>query len=133
MDRRRFFRNSAILAAGLVAADQLELLDRLGWERKLFSGWRPDPRYLRARVVSWKKEFHTGAVDVILEGALEPNGPYHKVPAGKWGVTITTDSYHAQPLIEAFYNDRPLLIEGFAVQYPTASIHHVRQESSRKA
>lgn len=40
MNRRDFLRRAALVAAGAVAADQLELLDRLGWVRRLFSGWR---------------------------------------------------------------------------------------------
>lgn len=38
MNRRLFLRNAAILAAGAVAADQLDLLDRIGWQRTLFPG-----------------------------------------------------------------------------------------------
>lgn len=36
MDRRAFLRNSALITSGVVAADQLELLDRLGWVRRFF-------------------------------------------------------------------------------------------------
>ena len=39
MQRREFFRRSALVAAGVVAADQLDLLDRLGWTRKMFAAW----------------------------------------------------------------------------------------------
>lgn len=39
MERREFLRRSTLIAAGVVAADQLEILDRLGWTRTLFSGW----------------------------------------------------------------------------------------------
>lgn len=39
MNRRDFFRRSALVAAGAVAADQLELLDRLGRVRTMFAGW----------------------------------------------------------------------------------------------
>lgn len=38
MDRRSFLRNSALLAAGTIAADQLDLIERLGWKRKFFPG-----------------------------------------------------------------------------------------------
>lgn len=41
MDRRQFFRRSALIAAGVVAADQLELLEKLTWKRTLFPGWSP--------------------------------------------------------------------------------------------
>lgn len=39
MNRRDFLRRSALIAAGVVAADQIDLLDRLGWRRKFFPGW----------------------------------------------------------------------------------------------
>lgn len=38
MNRRDFFRRSALLSAGIVAANQLELIDRLTWKRSLFPG-----------------------------------------------------------------------------------------------
>jgi hypothetical protein len=37
MDRRSFLRRAAIASSGIVAADQLELLDRLGWVRRWFT------------------------------------------------------------------------------------------------
>lgn len=45
MDRRSFLRRAAIVASGAIAADQLDLIDRLGWVRRLFTtgGWRRDP------------------------------------------------------------------------------------------
>jgi hypothetical protein len=45
MNRRDFLRRSALITAGVVAADQLELVERLGWTRKLFPGWRPADRF----------------------------------------------------------------------------------------
>lgn len=36
MNRRAFLRNIALIGGGVVAADQLELLDRLGWVRTMF-------------------------------------------------------------------------------------------------
>lgn len=39
MDRRAFLRNAVIVAAGAIAADQLELVERLGWRRRFFSGF----------------------------------------------------------------------------------------------
>lgn len=41
MDRRAFLRNAAVVTAGVVAADQLELVERLGWSRRFFPGWSP--------------------------------------------------------------------------------------------
>lgn len=43
MNRRLFLRNAGLLAAGVVAADQLELVERLGRTRRLFAGWRGIP------------------------------------------------------------------------------------------
>lgn len=43
MNRRDFLRRAALLAAGTVAADQLELVERLGWTRRLFPGWTRGP------------------------------------------------------------------------------------------
>lgn len=39
MNRRDFLGRVSLIAAGAVAADQLELIERLGWKRKLFPGW----------------------------------------------------------------------------------------------
>lgn len=38
MNRREFLRNAAIIAAGTIAVDQLELLERLAPRRLLFNG-----------------------------------------------------------------------------------------------
>jgi len=40
MNRRDFLRRSAVVATGAVAADQLEILEKLGgWARKFFPGF----------------------------------------------------------------------------------------------
>lgn len=39
MNRRDFLRRSALVAAGAIAADQLDLVERLGWKRRLFAGF----------------------------------------------------------------------------------------------
>lgn len=38
MNRREWLRGATQISAGVVAADQLELLDRLGWKRRFFAG-----------------------------------------------------------------------------------------------
>lgn len=53
MNRRAFFRNASLLAAGAVAADQLELVERLGWKRRFFAGWS-EPAYPTA--LTWKQD-----------------------------------------------------------------------------
>ena len=37
MDRREWLRNAALIASGIVAADQLEILEKLNWKRKFFN------------------------------------------------------------------------------------------------
>ncbi len=57
MDRRAFLRASALVAAGVIAADQLEILDRLA-PRSLFAGWdKPVIRNVRTGLpsVTWRK------------------------------------------------------------------------------
>lgn len=39
LSRRDFLRNAALVAAGTVAANQLDLLDKIGWRRRFFLGW----------------------------------------------------------------------------------------------
>lgn len=46
MDRREWLKRAALIATGTVAADQLELLDRLGWVRRLFPSAAIPPTYL---------------------------------------------------------------------------------------
>ena len=45
MNRRDWLRGAALLTAGVVAADQLELVERLGWKRRFFAGadWNQNP------------------------------------------------------------------------------------------
>ena len=50
--RREWLRRAALLASGAVAADQLDLLDRLGWTRTMFpSAAVPLPSVHALRVV----------------------------------------------------------------------------------
>lgn len=41
LSRREFVRGAALVAAGVIAADQLEILDRIA-PRSLFGGWSPE-------------------------------------------------------------------------------------------
>lgn len=43
MNRRLFLRHAALLTASVVAADQMDIVERLGWTRRLFAGWRGIP------------------------------------------------------------------------------------------
>lgn len=45
MDRRTFLRRAALIAAGVAAADQIDLLERLT-HKKLWSGWSPAPEFV---------------------------------------------------------------------------------------
>ncbi len=49
MDRRLFLRNSALIAAGAVALDQLEILDRLNWKRTLHPGADIRPVWVKGK------------------------------------------------------------------------------------
>lgn len=100
MNRRDFLRRSALLAAGVVAADQMDLLDRLGWKRKLFPGWSPPsrsgglyritsiessyyPDRLSTMTVGFDGEYGGGAV--VLDGDAEPSRRFaSKFRVGEW-------------------------------------------------
>lgn len=62
MNRRDLLRRASLLAAGAVAADQLELIERLGWTRRLFPGWSPTTVHHPMTTL----EFRTGAGDIII-------------------------------------------------------------------
>src|SRR6185503_5767847 len=47
LQRREFLRRMGLVAAGVVAADQLDLLDRLGWTRKFFPSAEVRPRFVK--------------------------------------------------------------------------------------
>lgn len=79
MDRRQFLRNAAIIAAGVVAADQLELLERLA-PRRIFPAWPTVPRiyadgihddyaglqaFLDGKPVEWKGDIVTGPLSIF--------------------------------------------------------------------
>jgi len=42
MNRRDFLRRASLIAAGIVAADQLELLEKLSWKRTMFPSGQLD-------------------------------------------------------------------------------------------
>lgn len=44
MERRQFLRRCALIAAGVVAADQLDVLEMLA-PRRLFAGWSPPQKW----------------------------------------------------------------------------------------
>jgi hypothetical protein len=43
MNRRDFLKRLGLATAGIVAADQLEIIERLGWKRRFFQGFTPAP------------------------------------------------------------------------------------------
>lgn len=83
MDRRDFFRRSAVLAAGVVAADQLELVERLGWKRRFFAGWSEPGK---PTIVSFATEGGvTNWLDDYEQGTFTPRGsltPLHYTRVG---------------------------------------------------
>jgi hypothetical protein len=72
MNRRDFLRRSALIAAGAVAADQLELIERLGWRRKFFAGWTPQPNTVGTkglyRITSIESGFPVNGLSTITFG-----------------------------------------------------------------
>lgn len=71
MNRRDFLRRAALVAAGAVAADQVELLDRLGWKRRLFAGWSPEYTiYKGVRVGGWTRHIPQDGGMIVVEYAL---------------------------------------------------------------
>lgn len=55
MNRREWLRGAALIGAGVVAADQLELLDRLGWKRRFFAGAEFDTTNPREIVITLRQ------------------------------------------------------------------------------
>lgn len=41
MNRRDFLKRLGLATAGIVTADQLEIIERLGWKRRFFQGFTP--------------------------------------------------------------------------------------------
>lgn len=83
MNRRDFLRRAALVAAGTVAADQVELLDRLGWKRKLFPGWAATPR------------------DVVYFGSVPTSGWTMRLPVD--GAVTMEYALLTEPIIGARY------------------------------
>jgi hypothetical protein len=46
MNRRDFLKRLGLVTAGVVAADQLEIIERLGWKRRFFPGFTPAPKFV---------------------------------------------------------------------------------------
>lgn len=70
MNRREFFKRAALIAAGVVAADQLELLERLA-HKKVWAGHRFDD-FSRFKV---EKSFALGFV--ISHEMIEDDIPFY--------------------------------------------------------
>lgn len=74
MNRRDFFKKASIVAAGIVAADQLEILDRLGWTRKLF----PSAAILEEEAIGPYGIFYYKAGFLVSQEMLEDDIVYEK-------------------------------------------------------
>lgn len=88
MNRRDFLRRSALIAAGAVAADQLELLDRLGWVRRFFPGFGSEGN-------AWQR---------LTDGA----GNGITCTSEQWDALLT-DEYVTAGLMSAINKTTPLL------------------------
>lgn len=87
MHRRDFLRRASLLAAGVVAADQLDLVERLGWRRRFFSGWSPSDGYITYR-------------NLRLTGI-----DYHVDPSGRTTITLHFPKVRlSEPIIGAKYS-----------------------------
>lgn len=77
MDRRRWLRNAAILTAGTIAADQIDLPERLTWQRTLFPGANfalPPGTY------TFDIETYVRGDDlVMMKGIIRPNGQVQRL------------------------------------------------------
>jgi hypothetical protein len=72
MDRRTWLRNAALIAAGAVAADQLDLLERLTWRRRFFPGADIGARW----------PFHWTHVEVLdIYGNVAGRAPFTRAPS----------------------------------------------------
>jgi hypothetical protein len=93
MNRRDFLRRAALIAAGAVAADQLDLIERLGWRRKLFPGWTApsnhEGRYLITRMEQsfYPDRMSTVTIDMRGEGRA---------------FSVTADAAAAHPALSRF-------------------------------
>jgi hypothetical protein len=75
MNRRDFLRRASLVAAGAVAADQLDLIERLGWRRKLFPGWSPTPsRGGLYRITGVESAFPINGLSTMTVSLLGENG-----------------------------------------------------------
>ena len=97
MDRRRFLRRAALIAAGAVAADQIELLERLTWRRRFFPGWSPASSWPALRIY----DYHG-----TLLAELSQPGPWTRVlragtiaraEYGKTPIDLRLDNQHVLP------------------------------------
>lgn len=65
MDRRQFFRNATLIAAGTVAADQLELLERLTWKRRCFPSAALSSRDTQVILLSTVDPYNRKLISVV--------------------------------------------------------------------
>ncbi len=77
LSRRQFLRYSALVTAGVIAADQLEILDRLA-PRSLFAGWD------RPQIFTLDMLYHraNGAIGTGLQITLTEDQWFRGVSSG---------------------------------------------------
>lgn len=82
MNRRDFLRRASFAASGIVAADQFELLDRMGWVRRFFASFcmrreeRPWQGYPPITNSQWDKLLQENYVKDSLSFAIEFAKPF---------------------------------------------------------
>lgn len=82
MNRRDFLRRASMIAAGAVAADQLELLDRLGWVRRFFPGFGSGavvaPYAWNSTTLEWDKLLRDAYGESPMAALINLNTPFVK-------------------------------------------------------
>lgn len=97
MQRREFLKRCALIAAGVVAADQIDLLEMLA-PRRLFTGWTP-PQY------------PVGLLDAIqstsvhgLQTSIVPNWSVGLSDIGDGGYEVVTTGGALRDLTNLFHH-----------------------------
>lgn len=104
MNRRDFLRRASLVAAGAVAADQLDLIERLGWRRKFFPGWSaPQRQGDLYRITGIQSSFYPdrmSTVEISLQGEHGMRG------------AVVLDADAARPLMAQFHAGDLVRVEG---------------------
>lgn len=123
MDRRLFLRNAALLAAGVIAADQVEIVERLAHQRRLFPAW-PWMRTLHGDGIhddtaALQRLFDGGTVWYARERRFLSNG--FCVGGGQFRLTDTVEVNRVRGVDGLFHKN---VIRGDASAVPLIAIRN---------